>query len=93
MKKIATIIIIAFVLSIGIAYADIYPTTVIIREIDYLNDLVICEDYNGNEWVFEGIEDWDVNDIVSMIMNDNETELIYDDVIMQIRYSGHTEGL
>lgn len=78
---------------VGVAYADIYPTTVIIREIDHMNDLVICEDYNGNEWIFEGVEDWDVDDIVSMIMNDMGTETIEDDEIIMMRYSGYAEGL
>ena len=93
MKKIAMVIIMALILSIGVAYADIYPTTVIIREIDYLNDLVICEDYNGNEWIFEGVEDWDIDDMVSMIMNDMGTEEIEDDEIIMMRYSGYAEGL
>lgn len=87
------VIIMALVLFVGVAYADIYPTTVIIREIDHLNDLVVCEDYNGNEWVFEGIEDWNIDDIVSMIMNDMDTEEIEDDEIIMMRYSGYAEGL
>lgn len=92
MKKIAIIVILTFALTIGVSCADIYPMTAIVRELDYTNNLVICEDFNGNEWIFEGIEDWDIDDIASMIMSDMSTLTIEDDEIIMIRYSGYTEG-
>ena len=92
MKRFAMIVVMVLVLIVSAAYADIYPTTVIIRDIDHSNDLVICEEYNGNEWVFEGVEDWDIDDMVSMIMNDMDTEIIEDDEIIMMRYSGYAKG-
>lgn len=93
MKKFIMILALALVLSISMAYADIYPTTVIVRDFDYQYDLVICEDYNGNEWIFEGIEDWDIDDMISMIMDDMDTSIIEDDEIIMVRYSGYAGGL
>lgn len=74
--------------------AEIYPKTAIIREVDYEEDIVLCEDCNGNIWAFGEVEDWDIDDIVSMIMDDNNTpETIYDDIIVMVRYGGYAEGL
>lgn len=91
MKKI--IIITLCIMSIAtMAYADIYPTTMIVVELDNQHDIVICEDFNGNQWAFEGIEDWMIGDIVSMIMEDMGTAQIYDDIIVMTQYSGYMEG-
>lgn len=67
----------------------LYPTTMVVTEIDDTNDLVILEDFNGNEWSFYGAEDWQVDDIASVIMSTNGTADIYDDKIMIARYSGY----
>ena len=56
-----------------------YAMTTVVVELDENNDEVICIDFNGNEWVFEGVEDWMVGDIASMVMNDCGTPIIYDD--------------
>lgn len=53
---------------------------------------VIVRDFSGNLWKFtdDDSNDWTVNDICSIIMNDNGTEEnIFDDVIMSVRYSGY----
>ena len=68
------------------ACAEIYPTTVVVINIS--NNIVSMEDYNGNVWEWEGVEDWMCGDIVSAIMDDNNTAIIYDDTIITIRYSG-----
>ena len=71
---------------------NLYPTTAVVYELDRENDLVTVEDANGNLWQFEGCEDWDINDICSMLMDDCGTASIYDDEIVMVRYSGTTEG-
>ena len=71
---------------------NLYPTTTVVYELDQENDLVTVEDANGNLWQFEGCEDWDVNDICSILMDDCGTTSIYDDEIVMVRYSGTTEG-
>lgn len=95
MKKIYVIIwviliIIALIMSIipVIVYADniLYPTCGIITEIK--DNIVTFTDFNGNMWSFYGAEDWEINDICAVIMDNNGTETIYDDIITSIRYCG-----
>lgn len=92
MKHIA--IILAIVCLFGIfafcADADIYAKTAIVYEIDRDADVVIVEDATGNLWEFEGVEDYEVGDFVSMVMDDNNTTSIYDDVIVVSQYSGYS---
>lgn len=59
-----------------------YPLTTIVVELDKANDIVVCEDFNGNLWEFYETDDWFVGDICSIIMNDNGTDDIRDDVII-----------
>lgn len=73
-------------------YMGFYPKATIVTELDYENDLVIIEDFNGFLWSFEGIEDWIVNDICSLLMYDNGTsETIFDDIIVDVHYDGWVE--
>lgn len=67
---------------------NFYALTTVVTEIDEDNNLVICQDFSGNEWIFEGIEDWQVYDLCSMLMNDKGTECITDDIIESCRYGG-----
>ena len=73
------------------AYEDIYPTTGIVSEVNYEENLVSVEDFNGNIWQFSEIEDWSVGDICSLIMDSKKTEEIEDDEILSVRYSGYIE--
>lgn len=65
-----------------------YAKTCVVTQLDYVNNEVIVEDYNGFEWSFKGIDDYDIADIVSLVMSDKGTEIIYDDEIISITYSG-----
>ncbi len=70
----------------------LYPRTARVIAFDYKNDLVVCVDWAELIWKFEGIEDWNLNDIASLIMYDNGTpESIYDDQIVSVRYGGWIE--
>ena len=92
MKKAIMAMVIMIIVSVIIGtYAEQYPTTMIVNELDYDENMVICIDFNGNEWAFEEIEDWCIGDIASMIMDDMGTESIYDDTIIMVRYSGYVE--
>ena len=48
----------------------------------------VAVDFNGNEWGFEGIEDYNNGDYITMLMCDNGTPIIYDDVICATHYDG-----
>ena len=69
-----------------------YAMTTVVVELDENNDEVICIDFNGNEWVFEGVEDWTIGDIASMVMNDCGTPIVYDDEIVSVKYGGWIDG-
>lgn len=68
-----------------------YPLTTVVTEIDYKNDLVSVTDTNGFVWQFFGTEDWEEKDICSMIVDDNGTKTILDDVIIKVKYDGRTQ--
>lgn len=67
----------------------LYPLSTTVTEIE--NDTVTVEDTNGNLWSFDGAEDWEVGDTCALIMDDNSTKDIRDDVIISTRYQGRTE--
>lgn len=69
---------------------NLYAKTAMIYELDRTSDIVYVVDSNGEAWTFEGCEDYVIGDYVSMIMFDNNTQSIYDDEIVKVRYSGYT---
>ena len=72
---------------------NLYPMTAVVTDFDFENDLVIVTDYEGFDWIFEGIEDWQIGDICSMIMFDNNTyKYVEDDIIVKIVYAGFMEN-
>ncbi len=71
---------------------NFYSMTTVVVELDGRTASVVCVDFNGNEWSFEGIADWCVDDYATMIMCDNGTPEIYDDIICDVRYSGWLDG-
>ncbi len=94
MKKIVSVLFVMVVTLMLFAGSprEIYPTSMIVTEIDYENDLVTIVDFNGNAFQFFGCEDWCENDICAVIMDDNGTpETIYDDIITQVRYCGYIQ--
>ena len=68
----------------------LYPLSTTVMEIN--NDTVTVEDSNGNLWSFDGTEDWQINDSCALIMDDNSTKNIRDDVIISTRYQGRMEN-
>lgn len=68
----------------------LYPLSTTVTEIE--NDTVTVEDTNGNLWSFDGAEDWEVGDTCALIMDNNSTKDIRDDVIISTRYQGRTES-
>lgn len=56
-------------------------------ELDLKDDVVIVEDELGHLWEFYGVEDWQVDDCVVLVMNDQGTQAMEDDTIVSITYS------
>lgn len=68
--------------------SHLYPRTAVVVAVDYKEDIVTIVDAVGYEWQFTECEDWQVGDMVSLIMDDNGTEGITDDIIMDCLYGG-----
>lgn len=97
MKKFAIVwsIVISIAILMGIAAcasAEQYPQTFVVDLVNYEQDFMVLVDFNGNEWIWNGIEDFDCGDIVAAIMEERGTPTIYDDKIVMIRYAGYIEG-
>lgn len=76
----------AMVLDMGI-----YPKTAMVFDVD--EDLVSCKDYCGNVWQFySDAGDWKTGELVSLLMCDNGTRDISDDVILDVQYAGVTRN-
>lgn len=72
---------------------EVYPLTAQVVELDRNADIVACADGTGNIWWFYGVEDWQVGDFASLLMDDNGTnKTIYDDIIIMAHYAGTFEG-
>ena len=68
---------------------DHYRTRVVrVADIDCENDTVYAMDGSGHVWGFYGVDDWVVGDWASLILYDNNTPIIYDDVIVRVTYGG-----
>ena len=88
--KVLCVILLVLLLLILTSPVRFYALTTQVVEIDRDAGIVTVEDANGNLWEFEGVEDWEVGDCASMIMSDNGTDAIFDDEILDIRYSNWT---
>ena len=101
MKKILNIIdsLIIIALLSGAVYMVLhtaaYPAATeyaqVFEVVEINDDLVYLIDSNGNEWIWEGAEDWEVGDFAAAIMNTNGTDDIYDDIIVNLKYIRITE--
>lgn len=101
MKKLSVIfgIMVAIVCLVGFTKADnktqtdnFYGMTAKVIEVDRENDVVVIKDFSGYVWEFGGIEDWEVDDIATCVMYDNNTKSILDDEIVNVTYNGYFEG-
>ena len=97
MKKFTVVwsIVIAIAILMGIAAcasAEQYPQTFVVDLVNHEQDFMILIDFNGNEWIWNGVEDFNCGDIVAAIMEECGTPTIYDDEIVIIRYAGYMEG-
>lgn len=64
----------------------LYANTCQVVDIESDN-VVVVEDVSGHVWAFEGSEDYDINDYVSLIMYNNGTDEVVDDIIISVRYN------
>lgn len=88
MRKIMIVVMLVLALLMAEAQADIYPLAGRVIDVDYDDDCIKILDPSGNEWIWDGAEDWEYGDLVALLMYDEGTEIIWDDSIVEIRYLG-----
>lgn len=90
-NTIRKIIAIAIVLTCTLttAHASEYPQAFTVTALDQRTDTVTVTTASGFDYSFFGIEDWMLGDIAAAIMDNNGTEDITDDRIVDIRYAGY----
>lgn len=72
-----------------LANGIIYPATAIVTQVDYETDIVTVQKATGFTYEFEGVEDLQVGDVMSLLMFNNGTgDTIVDDIVISARYSG-----
>lgn len=76
---------VGFFSSTAINNEETYPQTAIVTEID--GNTVEVTDGVGNSWLWEGAEDYQLGDCVSMIMDSHGTPVVFDDSILKMKYS------
>lgn len=72
---------------------ELYSKTTVVAEVNTADNIVVCEDCEGELWVFEGCEGWQEGDFASLLMDTCNTEDIYDDEIVEVNYCGNVQGL
>lgn len=91
MKAMVVVCLVVYLVGMtGNISGSLYPRTAFISELDYEKDIVTVTDCVGYDWQFYGCEDWEIGDMVSMIMSDNGTpNNIKDDIIVDCQYGGY----
>lgn len=98
MKKIISLfLILIIVLSCNIFsfadYNNLYAIAMVVYKTDIENNIIIFRDFNGNLWQYQTeVEDWLIGDIAEILMDNNDTKIIYDDIILDARYCGYIEN-
>lgn len=65
---------------------DFYARRVTVTELDKATDIVTVEDEQGNLWEFYGAEGWSTGDEIELLMDDNGTSEIQDDIIVRANH-------
>ncbi len=65
---------------------EMYSSCGFVTEI--ADGLITVEDMDGNIWQFMGTNDWEVGDFCSMVLSDESTIEVYDDVILSYQNHG-----
>lgn len=70
---------------------EIYPTSTIVTDVE--GALITVTDFSGRVYQFyDETEDWFIDDICAIIMDNNNTkETVYDDIIISAKYCGYID--
>lgn len=65
-----------------------YPMSGTVVGVNRADDIVTFSNPNGQKFSFYGSEDWGEGDKVAVIMDDNGTEYVDDDIVIMAYYQG-----
>lgn len=88
MRKIMIVAALLAALMLAEAHAAVYPSMGRVIDVNRWDDTVTVEDPSGNLWEWYGAEDWEYGDLVALLMDDEGTEIIWDDTILETIYMG-----
>lgn len=71
--------------------SSVYPKAMVVVAIDRETDIVTLSTCSGLLYEFYGVLDYDEGDIVALIMDDNGTENVTDDIIISNQYAGWSD--
>lgn len=72
------------------APAAVYPRAAVVTELDCDSDILTVEDAGGIVWKLSGCEDYDIGDVVAMLMQeDGNPDTIRDDLVVVAHYAGN----
>lgn len=93
MKK-ATLILLFTLATIGSALyskyettSRLYPKSFEVCDIDKAADTITLIDCNGYTWEVYGVDDWQTGDKANAIMDNQDTQSIFDDKIVTLQYT------
>lgn len=84
-----TILTLAIVFTFTLNF-NYYSTVGRVVGYDTLSDTLFIKS-DGHIWEYAEIQDWDINDMCSMVFCDNGTEEIEDDEVVYMRYIGYLD--
>lgn len=71
----------------SVGHAELYPRVAVVTNINYESDIVVFTDSVGFDWEYEGVEDWCIDDVAALQLDDQGTPSIFDDKIDKVCYS------
>ena len=86
MKRVVVAVVVMMAMVCASACAEIYPELYLVTEVSHEHDIVVLVDGRGEEWIWEGAEDWFPGDIAVGIVEDWNTPDLYDDEILILHY-------
>lgn len=75
----------SIIIALSLMLGSVYPCIGEVTEIDEENDVVYVVTSFEHEFSFYGVEDYMVGDGVAMLMYDNGTSSVVDDIILEVR--------
>lgn len=84
MKKVLVLLLLlSILLPVGGMAEHLYLRFANVIDLEYLDDIVTADDGLGNLWEFSGVDYFEYDDLIIMIMSDRGTpDWIYDDYVV-----------